>query len=69
MSSQPSSCKIAPRIGSLTLAAVTAASCYIPDPAVRIPLPVPLPAVAGATPTVPQGLELIGDLGDGVWGQ
>lgn len=36
---------------------------------VRIPLAVPLPAVGGARPATPQGLELFGNFGDGVWGQ
>lgn len=37
--------------------------------AVRVPLAVPLPAVGGARPSTPQGLELVVDFGDGVWGQ
>ena len=35
---------------------------------VRVPLAVPLPAVGGARPATSQGLQLIGDFGDGVWG-
>ena len=38
-------------------------------PPVRIPLPVPLPAVGGSRPATPQGIQLIGEFGDGVWGQ
>jgi len=36
---------------------------------VRIPLAVPLPAVGGSRPATPQGLQLIAEFGDGVWGQ
>ena len=43
-----------------------AASCA---PSVRVPLAVPLPAVGGSRPATPQGLQLIGAFGDGVWGQ
>lgn len=36
---------------------------------VRVPLAVPLPSVGGARPATPQGLQLVGEFGDGVWGQ
>lgn len=36
---------------------------------VRVPLPVPLPTVGGARPAVGQGLQFLGEFGDGVWGQ
>jgi hypothetical protein len=36
---------------------------------VRVPLAVPLPSVGGSRPATPQGFELIGEFGDGVWGQ
>lgn len=36
---------------------------------VRVPLAVPLPSVGGARPATPQGLQMIGEFGDGVWGQ
>lgn len=36
---------------------------------VRVPLAVPLPAVGGARPVAPQGIQLIAEFGDGVWGQ
>ncbi len=42
-------------------------SCF--PPPVRIPLAVPLPAVGGSRPATPQGLQLIAEFGDGVWGQ
>ena len=38
-------------------------------PPVRIPLPVPFSAVGGSRPVTPQGFRLIGEFGDGVWGQ
>ena len=41
-------------------------SCY---EVVRVPLAVPLPVVGGARPATPQGLEIIAEFGDGVWGQ
>lgn len=49
----------------LSLLSVTA-SCATH---VRVPLAVPLPAVGGSRPATPQGLQLIGEFGDGVWGQ
>lgn len=36
---------------------------------VRVPLAVPLPAVAGARPAGPQGIQLLAEFGDGLWGQ
>ena len=36
---------------------------------VRVPLAVPLPAVGGSRPATPQGLQFIGEFGDGLWGQ
>jgi hypothetical protein len=36
---------------------------------VRVPLAVPLPAVGGSRPATPQGFQLIGAFGDGLWGQ
>lgn len=36
---------------------------------VRVPLAVPLPAVGGARPAGPQGIHLLAEFGDGVWGQ
>ena len=42
------------------------ASCIA---AVRVPLAVPLSAVGGSRPATPQGLQLIGEFGDGLWGQ
>ena len=36
---------------------------------VRVPLAVPLTAVGGSRPATPQGLQLISEFGDGVWGQ
>lgn len=36
---------------------------------VRVPLAVPLATVGGSRPATPQGLQLIGEFGDGVWGQ
>lgn len=36
---------------------------------VRVPLAVPLPAVGGARPAAPQGIQLLAEFGDGVWGQ
>ena len=53
------------RIVLFTLIAGSA-SCA---PSVRVPLAVPLPAVGGSRPATPQGLQLIGAFGDGVWGQ
>jgi hypothetical protein len=35
----------------------------------RIPLAVPLPVVGGSRPVTPQGLQLLTEFGDGVWGQ
>jgi len=46
------------------LAGATACATYV-----RVPLAVPLPSVGGARPATPQGLELLGAFGDGVWGQ
>lgn len=39
----------------------------VPDP--RVPLPVPLPAVEGARPSVGNGIFIAGSFGDGFWGQ
>lgn len=36
---------------------------------VRVPLPTPLATVGGARPAVNQGLQLMAEFGDGVWGQ
>ena len=36
---------------------------------VQVPLAVPLPAVGGSRPATPQGLQFIGEFGDGLWGQ
>jgi hypothetical protein len=36
---------------------------------VRVPLPTPLPTVGGARPIVGEGLQFLGEFGDGVWGQ
>jgi hypothetical protein len=36
---------------------------------VRVPLAVPLPSVGGTRPATPQGIEFLGEFGDGVWGQ
>jgi len=36
---------------------------------VRVPLAVPLPAVGGSRPASPTSLQLIGEFGDGLWGQ
>ena len=33
------------------------------------PVRIPLPAVGGSRPATPQGIQLIGEFGDGVWGQ
>ena len=41
-------------------------SCVTP---IRVPLAVPLAAVGGSRPATPQGLQLIAEFGDGVWGQ
>jgi len=36
---------------------------------VRVPLAVPLPTIGGSRPAGPQGIQLVGEFGDGVWGQ
>ena len=57
--------------GRTVLVALLAAtsSCVLVPPPVRIPLAVPLSSVGGSRPATPQGLELIVEFGDGVWGQ
>ena len=45
---------------------VGASSCGPPR---RVPLPVPFSAVGGSRPATPQGVQVFGEFGDGVWGQ
>ena len=53
---------------TVLIALLAGTSSCVLDP-VRIPLAVPLPTVGGSRPATPQGLQLIGEFGDGVWGQ
>ena len=53
---------------SALVAVLFGVSACGPEPR-RIPLPVPLPTVGGSRPAAAQGLQLIGEFGDGVWGQ
>ena len=53
---------------TVLIALLAGTSSCVLDP-VRIPLAVPLPSVGGSRPATPQGLQLIGEFGDGVWGQ
>ena len=55
-------------LGRTVLVALLAGTSSCVAPAVRIPLAVPLPAVGGSRPATPQGLQLIGEFGDGVLG-
>lgn len=55
--------------GPTFLLALLAGASSCGPPPVRIPLAVPLSAVGGSRPATPQGLQLIGEFGDGVWGQ
>ena len=55
--------------GRAVLVALLASASSCGPPPTRIPLAVPLAAVGGSRPATPQGLELIVEFGDGVWGQ
>ena len=55
--------------GRTVLVALLAGASSCGPPQTRIPLAVPLPAVGGSRPATPQGLQLIAEFGDGVWGQ
>ena len=63
--STSSSRRLFPRTALACLLATTASCTTV----VRVPLAVPLPSVGGSRPATPQGLQLIGEFGDGVWGQ
>ena len=53
---------------TVLIALLAGTSSCVLDP-VRIPLAVPLPSVGGSRPATPQGLQVIAEFGDGVWGQ
>ena len=55
--------------GRTVLIGLLAGASSCGPPPTRIPLGVPLPSVGGSRPATPQGLQLIGEFGDGVWGQ
>lgn len=50
----------------LVLFVLGAAGC---TEVVRVPLAVPIPTVGGARPADPQGVQLLAEFGDGLWGQ
>ena len=55
--------------GRTVLVALLAGGSSCGPPPARIPLAVPLSTVGGSRPATPQGLELIAEFGDGVWGK
>lgn len=60
------SCYRVSRLNLLLAQALSLSGCV---KEVRVPLPTPLPTVGGARPLVGQGLQFLGEFGDGVWGQ